>query len=223
MFRFFNRVRTLVSAELNSALDKAEDPVKMLDQYMIDMGKDIAEVEAAVANQIANEKMLEKKLNDAQTLVEKREQQAIHALEAGEEDLARRLLEDKQNHQQQVDTLQASYEEAQSLSEELRGKLQEMKDEYQQMKLKKDALQARAVSAKTRTKVNRTLSDVNHGSARDGFNKMEEKVLQYEAEAETSEDMRSANRSLDDEVKSLTSSNKVDDELAALKARLNKE
>lgn len=71
MFKFFKRVKTVVSSELNSVLEKAEDPVKMLDQYMRDMAEDIREVEAAVAKQIANEKMLKRKANDANAMVEK--------------------------------------------------------------------------------------------------------------------------------------------------------
>ncbi len=56
MFKFFKRVKTVVDSELNALLDKAEDPVKMLDQFMRDMESDIREAEAAVAKQIANEK-----------------------------------------------------------------------------------------------------------------------------------------------------------------------
>ena len=41
MFQFFSRIRTYVESELNAALDKAEDPVKMLDQFMRDMAEDI--------------------------------------------------------------------------------------------------------------------------------------------------------------------------------------
>ncbi len=52
-------MKTIVSSELNAMIDKAEDPVKMLDQYLRDMGKDIEDVEAAVAKQMANEKNAE--------------------------------------------------------------------------------------------------------------------------------------------------------------------
>ena len=85
MFQFFSRVRTYVESELNAALDKAEDPVKMLDQFMRDMALDIREAETAVAKQIANEKILKKKYDDASSMVEKRQQQAVQAVEAGEE------------------------------------------------------------------------------------------------------------------------------------------
>ncbi|MFG6116619.1 PspA/IM30 family protein [Halobacillus sp. MO56] len=222
MFQFFKRVKTVVNSELNSMLDKAEDPVKMLDQFMRDMENDIREAESAVAKQIANEKMLKRKFDDAQALVDKRMKQAEQAIEAGNEDLARRALEDKNSQQEQAEQLQASWEKAKSDADSLREKLDEMKKEYQQMKLKKDSLKARAESAKTRTKMNRTMSGIGGDESRKGFERMEEKVLQHEAEAETSEDMSQASRSLDDEFEALEK-NGVDDELAALKKKMGKE
>lgn len=221
MFKFFRRMKTVVESELNAALDKAEDPVKMLEQYMRDMAEDIREVETSVAKQIANEKMLQKKYTEAQSMVDKRGDQAMKAVEAGNDDLARRALEDKKVHQQKADKLKESYVSAQNDSMMLRTKLDEMKIEYQEMELKKDSLKARAESAKTRTKMNRTLSNIGNDTSKQGFARMEEKVLQYEAEAETSEDLRQSNRSLDDEFAALEK-NDVDDELAALKKKLGK-
>ncbi|WP_058307105.1 PspA/IM30 family protein [Gracilibacillus massiliensis] len=222
MFQFFKRVKTVVGSELNSMLDKAEDPVKMLDQFMRDMESDIREVESAVAKQIANEKMLKRKADDAQALVEKRQAQAEKAIEAGNEDLARRALEDKKDQESQANTLNESWERARKDADQLREKLDEMKKEYQQMQLKKDSLKARAESAKTRTKMNRTMSSIGNDDSKRGFERMEEKVMQFEAEAETSEDMSSASKSLDDEFEELGNSD-VDDELAALKKKLGKE
>lgn len=222
MFKFFKRVKTVVDSELNSLLDKAEDPVKMLEQFMRDMESDIREAESAVAKQIANEKMLQKKYEDANKMVEKRDEQAVKAIEAGNDDLARRALEDKKIHSQTADTLKESYERAKLDSETVRKKLDEMKAEYYEMKLKKDSLKARAESAKTRTKMNRTLSGIGSDDSKRGFDRMEEKVMQFEAEAETSEDMRSSNRSLDDDLAALDN-NEVDDELAALKRKMGKE
>ncbi|HZG73552.1 MAG TPA: PspA/IM30 family protein [Chondromyces sp.] len=223
MFRFFKRVKTYVGSELNAALDKAEDPVKMLDQFMREMEADIRDAETAVAKQIANEKMLKKKLDDANSMVEKRQQQAVQALEAGNEELARRALEDKKIHAAQAETLKATYEQASQDAAVLREKLDEMKREYQEMKIKKDSLKARAESAKTRTKMNRAMSSIGSDESRRGFDRMEEKVLQYEAEAETSEDLRSSSRSIDDEFAALKKESDIDDELEALKKKLGKE
>lgn len=223
MFRFFNRVRTIVSSELNSLLNKAEDPSKMLDQFIVDMEKDITDVEAAVAKQIANEKVLKNKYEDALAHVQKRDEQAIMALESGDEELARRVLEDKNKQQLNADSLKHSYEEAQKLAAELKDKLKEMKSEYDEMKMKKDSLKARSESAKAREKVNRTLSGIGTG-AKSGFDRMEEKVIMHEAQAESSEELRNMNKTLDDELAVLDKTSTVDKELAALKAKLqNKE
>ncbi|WP_062049749.1 PspA/IM30 family protein [Bacillus sp. JCM 19034] len=219
MFRFFNRVRTIVSSELNALLSKAEDPAKMLDQYLVDMEKDLSEVEAAVAKQIANEKILKNKYEEAAEYVQRREEQAIKALESGDEELARRVLEDKNKHQGNADSLKHSYEEAHKLSSELKEKLLEMKNEYNEMKMKKDSLKARAESAKARATVNKTMSGIGDG-AKSGFSRMEEKVIHQEAEADASDEMRSANKTLDDDLKALDATSSVDSELAALKAKL---
>ncbi|WP_404446575.1 PspA/IM30 family protein [Sutcliffiella horikoshii] len=223
MFAFFKRVKTVVDSELNSMLDRAEDPVKMLDQFMREMEADIRDAEKAVANQIANEKMLLKKLQDAEKMVNQRESQAIKALESGNEDLARRALEDKNAHLATVNSFRESHIIAKKDADVLRAKLDEMKNEYNEMKLKKDSLKARAESAKTRTKMNRAMSSIGGDEGRKGFERMEEKVMRYEAEAETSDDLRSSSRSLDDELAALDKGNAVDDELAALKKRLGKE
>ncbi|MBU9710179.1 PspA/IM30 family protein [Evansella tamaricis] len=219
MFRFFNRVRTIVSSELNSLLNKAEDPGKLLDQFIVDMEKDISDVEAAVAKQIANEKVLKSKLDEATAYVTRRQEQALKALESGDEDLARRVLEDKNKQQSNADSLKVAYEEAQKLSGELKEKLREMKSELDEMKMKKDSLKARSESAKARAKVNRTLSGIGTG-AKSGFERMEEKVILHEAEAESSEELRNMNKSLDDELSALDTNSAVDNELAALKAKL---
>ncbi len=222
MFQFFKRVQTYVGSELNAALDKAEDPVKMLDQFMREMAADIRDAETAVARQLANEKMLKKKYEDAKSMTEKRQQQAVEALEAGNEDLARRALEDKNNHLKQAESMKTAFEQAASDTLILREKLAEMKREYEEMQLKKDTLKARAESAKTRTKINHAMSAVGSDESKRGFERMEEKVMRYEAEAETSEDLRAGSRSLDDELAALKKSNAVDDELAALKEKLGK-
>lgn len=223
MFKFFKRVSTVVGSELNAMLDKAEDPVKMLDQFIRDMESDIQEVESAVAKQVANEKMLKRKADDAQIKVEKRQNQAEQAIEADNEDLAKRALEDKAEHQKQAELLWESWERASRDSEELRDKLDEMKKEYQQMKLKKDSLQARAESAKTKTKMNRTMSAIGSDESKKGFERMEEKVLQYEAEADTSDDLSHKSRSLDEEFDNLNNDSEVDNELAELKKKMGKE
>ncbi|MFS1514361.1 PspA/IM30 family protein [Chengkuizengella sp. SCS-71B] len=215
----FKRIRDISAAAINDLIDKAEDPVKMLNQYLRDMEDDIAEAEIAVAKQIAIEKKLKHKYEEAQEMVDKRGQQAVKALESGNEDLARRALQDKKEHQEKLDDFKTQYDNAKSNADSLRKQLEEMKEEFNKMKNRKDTLVARAESAKAQKKINQTMSGFGKDTGAKGFDRMNEKVLQMEAEAEASEDLKNSSRSLDNELDALDSSD-VDDELAALKAQL---
>src|SRR5690625_7292192 len=166
MFKLFKRMKTVVSSELNSMLDKAEDPVKMLDQFMREMGEDIRDVEAADAKKNANEKIIKKKNYDNKTMINKRQEQAEQALEADKEDLARRALQNKKEYEEQVNVLKESWEHALQDTEQLKSKLDEMKSEYHQMKLKKESLKERAESAKTKTKDNHTMSSIGSDASK---------------------------------------------------------
>lgn len=216
----FKRLRDLTSASINDLLDKAEDPVKMLNQFLRDMEEDIMEAESAVAKQIAVEKRFKQQMEEAQEMTQKRQEQAMKALEQGNEDLARRALEDKKEHQTKFDEMSKQHEIALTNADQLRRQLGEMKDEFTKMKNKKDLLIARAESAKAQKSINQAMSGFGTDNAAKGFDRMSEKVLQMEAEAQASNELRSSNRSLDDELDNLKSNNGVDDELAAMKAKL---
>jgi len=144
----FKRLRDLTAASINDLLDKAEDPVKMLNQFLRDMEEDIMEAEAAVAKQIAVEKKFKQQYEEAFEMVSKREEQAMKALEQGNEDLARRALADKKEHQARYDEMKRQYDIAKTNADQLRSQLSEMKDEFNKMKNKKDLLIARAEAAK---------------------------------------------------------------------------
>lgn len=217
----FKRVRDITMSNLNALLDKAEDPVKMLEQYLIDMEEEITNAETGVVKQIALVKKLEKQLNEARELAAKREEQAMQALEKGKEDLARRALEDKRNHQQKVDDLQGQCDSAHKIADSLRHQLSEMKTEYENLKAKKETLQARAEAAKAQKTINQAFRGFGNNSVRDGFDKMEDKVMELESQAEASFELRDNSSDLDKELESLGASD-VDDELARLKEKLAK-
>jgi len=216
----FKRLRDLTAASINDLLDKAEDPVKMLNQFLRDMEEDIMEAESAVAKQIAIEKKFKMQLEEAQEMVLKRQEQAVKALEQNNEDLARRALEDKKEHQTRYDEMVKQHAIAKTNADQLRNQLTEMKDEFNKMKNKKDLLVARAESAKAQKSINQAMSGFGTDNAAKGFDRMSEKVLQMEAEAQASGELRSSNRSLDDELDKLGGGSVVDDELAALKASM---
>jgi phage shock protein A len=214
----FKRLRDISLAAVNDVIDRAEDPVKMLNQYLRDMEDDIADAEISVAKQIAIEKKFKHQYEESQEMVEKRAEQAIKALDAGNEDLARRALQDKKEHKAKADELLTTHENAKANADQLRKQLSEMKDEFDKMKNKKDLLIARAESAKAQKSINQAMSGFGKDTGAKGFDRMNDKVMQMEAEAEASNDLRNSNRSLDDELDSLGKDD-VEDELAQLKAQ----
>ena len=199
----FKRIGDNIRANINSLLDKAEDPVKMLEQYLRDMAEDIAEAEVAVAKQIAVVKRFEAQYQEAQAMAEKRESQAMAALESGREDLARRALEDKKLNQTKADEYYAQFQQYRDVADRLKSQLTDMKDEFEKMKAKKATLVARAQAAKAQKGVNEVMSGFGTNNARSGFDRMEEKVLQAEAEAQAGMELRSSGKSLDDELAAL--------------------
>lgn len=215
----FKRLRDLTVASINDLLDRAEDPVKMLNQFLRDMEQDIVEAEAAVAKQIAVEKKFKIQYEEAGEMVQKREAQALKALEQNNEDLARRALQDKKEHQTRYEEMQKQYGIAKENADKLRSQLSEMKDEYGKMKNKRDLLVARAEAAKAQKTINRAMSGFNSDGASKGFDRMSERVLQMEAEAQASGEFANSSRSLDKELETLGDAG-IEDELAAMKARL---
>lgn len=218
----FKRLRDISLANLNALLDKVEDPVKLLDQYLRDMEEDLREAEEAVAAAIAVEKKLKAQYEEAQSLVEKRAKQAEEAVLAGKDDLARRALADKKEQETKAREFQQQYEAAKRNADALREKLAEMKEEIAKLKNKRDTLVARAQAAKAQKEINRAMSGIGIDNSARGFQRMEEKVLQLEAEAEATGELYQKERSLDEEFRDLQKDADVEQELAALKAKLNK-
>lgn len=211
----FKRVSDNIRANLNSLLDKAEDPEKMLDQYLRDMEEDIADAEAAVAKQLAVAWKFKAQLDEAMSMVEKREAQAIEALKKDREDLARQALEDKNINKTKVEEYRLQYENSSSTAEKLRSELKEMKNEYDKLRIKRDSLIARVQAAKAQKEIYGAMSGLGKDSARRNFDRMEDKVLRLEAEAKVVGDLK--NKDLDQELESLGRDADIKKELAILK------
>ncbi|WHY17049.1 PspA/IM30 family protein [Paenibacillus sp. G2S3] len=219
----FKRLRDLTMSNVNAIIDKAEDPIKMTDQYIRDMTEDLEDAEKAVAAQIAIEKKFKQLYEEQEALVNKRTQQAHAAAQAGNVDLARRALEEKKAAEAKLVEYKASFDQNKASADNLRGKLEEMRKQLTQMKNKRETLVARYNAAKAQTEINKAMSGFSSDSASAGLKRMEEKMMQAEAQAEASNEMSSGNKSLDDEFEKLNKDQAVEDELAALMKQYEKQ
>lgn len=212
----FKRLRDLTLSNVFALIEKAEDPIKLTDQYIRDMQEDLADAEKAVAAQIALEKKFKKLYEEQSQLVQKREEQAHLAAREQNMDLARRALEEKKTAEEKMQQYQASFDQNKAMADNLRGKLEEMRKELTAMKDKRETLVARYSAAKAQKEINRSMAGFGSDTATAGLKRMEEKMLQMEAEAEASNDMSAKEKSLDEEFAKLKKSSAVEDELADL-------
>lgn len=223
---FFKRVKDVTAANVNSWLDKVEDPVKLLEQYMRNMEKEISQAEVQVSKQIAVATRFKQQLDAATTESQKRAKQAEDFILADRDDLAQQALNEKARLEEEIQVLSVNYEQHQAAAEQLKVQLLEMKNQYREMQSKKQLLVARAESAKLTKNMNQTVTGFGRQTAAKGFSRMEQKVLGMEAEAEASKQLyleTATQKTLDEEYRSIQSSPTATSlELEELKRKLGK-
>ncbi len=221
MAGIFSRISDIFKANINDLLDKAEDPEKMIKQMVLEMEEAVNKATTAVGSAMANEKQIQKQLEEKKRMSDEWQQRAIKAVNAGRDDLARQALEKKNMFAKAAADLEGPAEEARKSALVLRGQLEQLKSKLDEARVRQGTLIARHQAAQAKKVVSQSLAGIGD-SAFANFDKYEEKVLKAESEAEAYSELAGQGTSLDDEFKKLETGSSVDDELALLKADLNK-
>lgn len=219
-----SRFKDIMTSNINAWLDKAEDPEKMIDQYLRNLNRDLGKVKAETSTVMAEEQRAKRMLNECTADIEKMEKFAMKALEAGNEEDARKFLERKTQLVEKQKELQASYELAVSNANQMKQMHDKLVSDINELEAKRRMLKAKWSVAKTQQRINKigsSVTDANNTAS--AFGRMEDKINRALDEANA---MAELNRNPDDDLEKLAEKyeqkTSVDDELAALKAKLNK-
>lgn len=216
----FNRMSDVIKANINDLLDKAEDPEKMIKQMVLEMEESVNKATLSVAQAIANEKQLERRLEKEKANVADWQSKAEQAVNANREDLAKAALEKRIVAQKNVDDLLPTLQSAKATADRLKSQLDQLRKKLDEARSRQNTLIARSNAAKAEKQLNQAMNGTG-SDAFSKFEKFENKVEQMEAEAEAFGELNSSDKSLEEEFANLSSPD-IDNELAKLKAQMNK-
>lgn len=217
----FSRVSTIVKANMNHLLNKAEDPEKMLDQIVEEMNQQLRETKQQVASAIADEKRLEKQYKSEEKETQEWERKAKLAVEKNNDELAREALKRKGEHSELAAEYQSQWKKQKQSVEKLKENLKGLERKIAEAERKKNLLIAKQKRAKAQKQIHETMSGMTDKSAFEGFDRMEEKVADMEAQADAATEMaETEDVKLEDQFAELEKEGSVDDELAALKSKM---
>lgn len=216
------RVRDITVATLNENLEKAEDPVRLIDQFLWSTREDIIQAERLYQQYSGHSNHLKVQWLQAEQLKEKREQQAMTALKAGEEQLARIALHEKASSEERSVQYRDLYEQSRQNTLDLEEQLRTMRSEYQSVYDKREYYAARMESLRLQQKMNSRYTGEQGAQPGTMFRRLEDRISDMELEAKSLQDLRRMGREFATETGNTVQS-VIERELDQLKRKLQKE
>jgi phage shock protein A len=215
----FSRFQDIVNANLTSILDRAEDPKKMIRLMIQEMEDTLVEVRTSSAKIIADKKELQRRVKALESEAANWLQKTELAISKGREDLAKGALIEKRRAEEAVEAGNAELnfieEQISLLSDEI-GQLQSKLDAA---RAKQKELIVREQTGRSRLEVRKRTNRETLNNAFDKFEQYEQRLEELEAEVE-SYDMGKGNHSLSEEIAGLAIEDEIEQELAALKSKI---
>ena len=217
----FARMADIIKANVNELVTRAEDPEKMIRQMILEMEEAVNKATASVGTAVANEKRLERQHLEKQDQIEGWQSKAELAVEAGEDDLARRALERRSAIQAAAEDLEAALDESKKTSSQLKQQLTQLKGKLDEARTRQGALVARRRAAEARKQIAKGMTGVGD-DAFSSFDRFRQRIESEEAEAEAHQEVAGTEPSLDDAFAKLERKSSVEDELKSLKDKMGK-
>ena len=212
------RVSTLIRANINDLVEKAEDPEKMIKQIILDMENQLMQVKTQVAIAIADQRLLERKKNENDGSVADWKKKAELAVSKSQDDLARGALERSLSYQQMAESFGQQVEDQKQQVESLKTALRKLEQKLSEAQARSDLLIAQHRRSRAVTKAADAGIKLKDGANGQGFDRMKQKVARSEAISQAKAEMATTD-SLDDKFAQLEKEDEVERLLREIKER----
>jgi phage shock protein A len=211
------RVSTLVRANLNDLIDKAEEPEKMIKQVILDMQNQLLQVKTQVAIAIADQHLLEKKQKENEDKVAEWMRKADLCVEKKEDDLARASLRRAESYRELKENFMQQVADQKAQVENLKSALRQLEQKLTEAEGKADVLMAQHRRARAVGKASDARLASGNGSKTAAFDRMKSKVARSEAVSQAKSEI--AGENIDDRLAALEKEDRIEQLLAELKTK----
>jgi len=232
---FFSRLANIFRIRANAALDKVEDPGQVMDYSYSKQLEQLQNLKRSIADVVTNEKRLEMQQNQLQQKINTLDQQAMQALQANREDLARMALQRKETvlvqingYEQQLAQLHAQEEKLISMERTIAARVETFRTQKEMVKAQYNAAQAQVKINEQVTGISQEMNEMNLAMQR-----AQDKVLSMQARANAMDTLieegtlgdqgllgPGSNDPLERELRQISAQQNVDDQLQAMKQQM---
>ncbi len=215
----FSRLSDIINSNLTSILDKAEDPEKMIRLMIHEMEDTLVEVRSDAARIIADRKEAQRTLGRLEEACAEWQRKAELAITKDREDLAKGALLEKAKLEETAILLAEDVGALNAALEKHEADIVKLESKLREAKAKQKSVQARSDTAQSQIKVRKTVNDRRIDDAFARYEKMERRMDGLEGEVEAFD--LGKGKTLSEEIAELEAESGIEDELAALKARMS--
>lgn len=215
-----DRMSQILRANLNDLLNRAEDPEKMLNQILRDMEEAIKQGQSQVAEQIAQEKLIQADLDEAKRDAAEWSKKAELAVAKDRDDLAREALRRVNDYNQQIEIYQKQLDVQRAAVQKLKADLEALQSKYEDARRNKEMLITRAKRAAAQKQISTASAKISSVDYSSELARMERRIQEEEARVAAADEIQAT--SVDEQFKQLGEDDSVDQQLAELKKKLGK-